>query len=163
MRTVPLCLAAMTAVLPIAATAETATAPDILAIAAIDTTYQQAVERNDWRGMDRILHPDFVLVLGDGRVYNRSQLLDSARNRDIAYDQQVEVPGTQTVRLFGNDTATVTALLRIKGTRTAGNVAFDRSLWFTDTYVRTADGWRYAFGQASLALPQEATGTMTSD
>lgn len=163
MRTVPLCLAAMTAVLPIAATAETATAPDILAIAAIDTAYQQAVERNDWRGMERILHPDFVLVLGDGRVYNRNQLLDSARNRDIAYDQQVEVPGTQTVRLFGTDTATVTALLRIKGTRTAGNVAFDRSLWFTDTYVRTADGWRYAFGQASLALPQEAAHTMSDD
>ena len=29
----------------------------------------------------------------------------------------------------------------------------DRTLWFSDTYVRTAQGWRYAFGQASLALP----------
>jgi hypothetical protein len=30
---------------------------------------------------------------------------------------------------------------------------FDRRLWFTDTYVRTLLGWRYAFGQASLSLP----------
>jgi hypothetical protein len=28
-------------------------------------------------------------------------------------------------------------------------------LWFSDTYVRTQRGWRYAFGQASIALPEE--------
>jgi hypothetical protein len=33
--------------------------------------------------------------------------------------------------------------------------SFDRKLWFSDTYVRTKAGWRYAFGQASLALPSE--------
>jgi len=27
-------------------------------------------------------------------------------------------------------------------------------LWFSDTYVRTATGWRYVFGQASIALPK---------
>jgi hypothetical protein len=34
--------------------------------------------------------------------------------------------------------------------------AFDRRLWFSDTYVRTPAGWRYVFGQASLSLPQES-------
>jgi hypothetical protein len=29
----------------------------------------------------------------------------------------------------------------------------DRKLWFSDTYIRTAKGWRYAFGQSSLSLP----------
>jgi hypothetical protein len=45
----------------------------------------------------------------------------------------------------------ITALLWEKGT-TDGK-AFDKKLWFSDTYVKSATGWRYVFGQASLALP----------
>ena len=58
--------------------------------------------------------------------------------------------GTQKVRVWG-DTAVVTALLWVKGT--GSGKTFDRKLWFSDTYVRTPTGWRYVFGQASLALP----------
>jgi len=50
------------------------------------------------------------------------------------------------------DTAIVTAKLRLKGTRSGE--PFDRLLWFSDTYVRTAKGWRYLFGQASMPLQQ---------
>ena len=122
-------------------------------VAALDTEYQAAVERNDWRAMDRILHPDFTLVLGNGNVYSRADLIESARDRHIEYEKQVEMPGTQTVRLFGSETATVTALLWLKGTRKKDASTFEYKLWFSDTYVRTKDGWRYAFGQASLRLP----------
>ena len=118
-------------------------------IAALDTEYQAAVERNDWRVMDRILHPDFVLVLGDGTVYSREQLIDSARNRSVVYEKQFEEAGTQVVRMYGDSTATVTALLILKGRRARDSSELDYKLWFTDTYVRTKDGWRYAFGQAS--------------
>jgi hypothetical protein len=51
------------------------------------------------------------------------------------------------------DTAVVTARLWIKGRR-AGK-PFERKLWFSDTYVRTESGWRYAFAQASLPLPTD--------
>jgi ketosteroid isomerase-like protein len=122
-------------------------------VAALDTEYQAAVERNDWRAMDRILHPDFTLVLGNGKVYSRAELIESARDRHIEFEKQVEMPDTQTVRLFGTDTATVTALLWLKGTRKNDASTFEYKLWFSDTYVRTKDGWRYAFGQASLRLP----------
>ena len=122
-------------------------------VAALDTEYQTAVERNDWQAMDRILHPDFTLVLGNGKVHSRAELIESARDRHIEYEKQVEMPGTQTVRVFGNDTATVTALLWLKGTRKKDQNAFEYKLWFSDTYVRTKQGWRYAFGQASLRLP----------
>ena len=121
-------------------------------VAALDTEYQSAVERNDWQGMDRILHPEFTLVLGNGKVYSRADLIASARDEDIRYEKQVEVPGTQTVRLFGKDTATVTALLWLKGTRKKDQSTFDYKLWFSDTYVRTPEGWKYAFGQASTRL-----------
>jgi ketosteroid isomerase-like protein len=146
-------LAAAALVVPVAL----AVSDDAAAIAALDTAYQAAVERNDWQEMDRVLHPDFTLVLGDGKSYSRTHLIDAARNEAFTFEKQVEVPGTQTVRLYGKDTATVTALLWLKGTRKADHTSFDYKLWFSDTYVRTGDGWRYAFGQASLRLPPGAS------
>jgi ketosteroid isomerase-like protein len=145
--------ASLAALLALSATAATATPDeDRAAVAALDTAYQAAVERNDADAMAAILHDDMVVLLGDGRVETRDDLLRLARERTIDYERQIEIDGTQVVRLFGPDTATVTALLWIKGRR-AGQ-AFDRRLWFSDTYVRTAQGWRYAFGQASLPLPE---------
>ena len=117
-------------------------------VAALDIAYQAAVKHNDFETMDRILHPDFVLVLGDGTVITREALF--LEERHTTYVQQDEEPGSQTVRVYG-DTAVVTAKLWLKGEGADG--PFDRKLWFSDTYVRTATGWRYAFAQASLPLP----------
>lgn len=124
---------------------------DRAAIAALDTAYQAAVERNDADAMAAILHEDMILVVGAGAVYTGADLLRAAREEDVVYERQVEDAGTQTVRLYGRDTAIVTARLWLKG-ETKGQ-AFDKRLWFSDTYVRTADGWKYAFGQSSIALP----------
>jgi hypothetical protein len=147
-----LMLAALFCMLPDAATS-VPPHPDAAVVARLDTEYQAAVERNDWEVMDRILHPDFTLVLGNGNVYSRADLIASARDADITYEKQVEMPDTQRVRLFGEHTATVTALLWLKGRRKADGSGFEYKLWFSDTYVRTPDGWKYAFGQASLRLP----------
>lgn len=121
-------------------------------VAALDTEYQAAVARNDAETMDRILADDFVLVLGNGKVYNKTDLIQGARAKSITYEQQVEIDDSQTVRVWG-DTAVVTAKLWVKGT--SEGKAFDRKLWFSDTYVRTKDGWKYVFGQASIPLPSE--------
>ncbi len=126
---------------------------DAAAVAELDTRYQAAVERNDAQAMSRILHDEFALVLGDGRTYSKEDLLRSARDAEFVYERQVEDPGTQVVRVWG-DTAVVTARLWIKATR--GTRAVERRLWFSDTYVRTGEGWRYVFGQASLPLPTAA-------
>lgn len=126
-------------------------ADDAATVAALDVQYQQAVKVNDAETMAKILHPQMILVVGSGAVVTRDDLLKEARAQSIHYEIQDEEPGSQTVRMFGADTAVVTAKLRLKYT-TAGK-AFDRTLWFSDTYVRTPEGWRYAFGQASLALP----------
>lgn len=124
---------------------------DARTIAALDTAYQAAVERNDADSMAKILHPQMILVVGDGRVRTGEDLVRLARSGEVTFEHQVEDEGTQTVRLYGPDTAIVTARLWLKGQR--GGQAFDRRLWFSDTYVRTLEGWRYAFGQASLDLP----------
>ena len=123
-------------------------------VAELDTAYQAAVEINDADTMAKILHEDFILVVGAGTVFTRDDLLRLAREQEFIYEKQIEDEGTQTVRLYGRDTAVVTARLWLKGVH--GETPFDKRLWFSDTYVRTKDGWRYAFGQASIALPQTA-------
>jgi ketosteroid isomerase-like protein len=146
--TLPLALAGFAMSAPAHADPES----DRLAIARLDTAYQAAVERNDARAMADILHEDMILVVGRGTVVTADELLQAARDRSIIYEQQVEDEGTQVVRLYGPDTGIVTARLWLKGARSDGT-SFDRRLWFSDTYVRTPDGWKYAFGQSSIELP----------
>jgi uncharacterized protein (TIGR02246 family) len=126
---------------------------DRRAVAALDTAYQAAVERNDADAMAAILHEDMILVLGNGTVHTGEDLLRAARTQRIVYEHQVEDEGTQTVRLYGENTAIVTARLYIKAVQNGQPMEF--RLWFSDTYVRTPQGWRYVFGQASTALPEE--------
>jgi ketosteroid isomerase-like protein len=125
-------------------------AEDARTVAALDTQYQAAVKANDAATMGRILVDDFVLVTGRGKTYGKADLLEEARGKSTVYEHQEELQ--QKVRVWG-DTAVVTALLWVKGTREGQPI--DYKLWFSDTYVRTASGWRYVFGQASIPLPRE--------
>ena len=122
---------------------------DAKAVIVLDTEYQAAVKNNDATTMGRILADDFILVTGRGKVYNKADLLKSARDKEAVYEHQEDTE--QTVRVWG-DTAVITALLWAKGIQEGK--AFDYKLWFSDTYVRTPGGWRYVFGQASLPLPK---------
>jgi ketosteroid isomerase-like protein len=124
-------------------------AEDQATVAALDTAFQAAVERHDRVAAEKNLHPEYVLALGDGRAIDRKTYLAAEFAEGDSYEYQVEEPGTQTVRVAG-DTAVVTALLHLKGTKSGKS--FERHLWFSDTYVRTKDGWKYFFGQASLPL-----------
>ena len=117
-------------------------------IAALDTEYQAAVKANDAVTMDRILADDFILVTGRGKVFNKTDLINAAINKDAIYEYQDD--SQQTVRVWG-DTAVITALLYQKGTYKGE--PFEDHLWFSDVYVRTPDGWKYALGQASIRMP----------
>ena len=111
---------------------------DRKAVAALDTEYQAAVERNDAATIERIHHPDMILVLSNGTVITGKQIEQAARDKARVYERQVEVDNSQVVRVV-DDTAVVTAKLWLKGTRQNGE-AFDYKLWFSDTYVRTPTG-----------------------
>src|SRR6266581_3975368 len=124
---------------------------DAQTVAALDTVYQKAVKANDIAIMDRILADDFVLVTDRGASLTKADLIKEAREKRTIYEHQEEEEGTQKVRVW-RDTAVVTALLRIKGTRDQN--PFDYKVWSSETYVRTATGWRYVFGQASIPLPK---------
>jgi hypothetical protein len=65
---------------------------DRKAVAALDTEFQAAVKRNDAATIDRILHEDMVLVLGDGRTIRRADIVQRAREKSIEYQYQDEDP-----------------------------------------------------------------------
>jgi ketosteroid isomerase-like protein len=119
-------------------------------VATLDARYQAAVKTNDAATMNLILADDFTLVTGRGKTFSKAELLKEARDKTTIYEKQDELE--QHVRVWG-DTAVVTALLWIKGTSEGKPI--ERKLWFSDTYVKTKNGWRYVFGQASLPLPTE--------
>jgi len=123
---------------------------DAAVVAALDKQYQAAVKSNDYGMMEKILADDFVLVTGTGKVFKKADLIGTARNGASKYEHQEEIDGSQTVRVWG-DTAVVTAKLWIKGT--FEGQALDAQVWFSDTYVRTASGWKYVFGQVSNPAP----------
>ena len=116
-------------------------------VAALDTEYQAAVEKNDADTMGRILDDEFVLVTRLGKIYTKGDLLEEARSARVVYEYQRD--SDQTVRVWG-DTAVITALLSAKGVDDGKPFAY--KLWFSDTYVRTPGGWRYVLGQASTRL-----------
>jgi hypothetical protein len=99
--------------------------------------------------MDRILADDFVLVTGSGKIYSKADLLKESGSGEYVYEHQEDTD--RNVRLWG-DTAVVTAKLWEKGTN--GGRTFDYTVWFSDVYLRTSQGWRYIFGQSSLPLPK---------
>ena len=124
---------------------------DAQTVAALDKVYQEAVKANDIAIMDRILADDFVLVTDRGASWTKADLIKEAREKRTIYEHQEEEEGTQKVRIW-RDTAVVTSLLRLKGTR--DQKPFDYKVWFSETYVRTPTGWRCVFGQASIPLPK---------
>lgn len=151
MATTEICTAILGAAaiaLTLAARLDASSAEDQKIVAALDTEYQAAVKHNDAATMDRILADDFVLITGQGKTFTKADLLAEARSGDYVYERQDELE--QTVRVWG-DTAVVTALLWVKGTHKGE--PFDYKLWFSDTYVRTPEGWRYVLGQAAQPLP----------
>jgi ketosteroid isomerase-like protein len=122
---------------------------DTQMVGALDTVYRAALKANDIAIMDQILADDFVLVSDRGTSLTKADLINEAREKRTIYeDEQVE-EGTQKVRVWG-DTAVVTELLRIKGTKDQPPF----KVWFSETYVRTPTGWRCVFGQASIPSPK---------
>src|SRR5712672_878322 len=83
---------------------------DAKTVAALDTQYQAAVEKNDAETIARIHHENMFLVLSNGTVLTGGFLEQRARDKTYTWERQVEVDNSQVVRVWG-DTAVVTAKL----------------------------------------------------
>ena len=122
---------------------------DAQMVGALDTVYRAALKANDIAIMDQILADDFVLVSDRGASLTKADLINEAREKRTIFEDEGVEEGTQKVRVW-RDTAVVTELLRIKGTRDQPPF----KVWFNETYVRTPTGWRCVFGQASIPFPK---------
>src|SRR5207245_1991702 len=122
---------------------------DAQMVGALDTVYRAALKANDIAIIDQILADDFVLVSDRGASLTKADLINEAREKRTIYEDEGVEEGTQKVRVW-RDTAVVTELLRIKGTRDQNPF----KVWFSETYVRTPTGWRCVFGQASIPFPK---------
>jgi ketosteroid isomerase-like protein len=121
---------------------------DAQMVGALDTVYRAALKASDIAIMDQILADDFVLVSDRGASLTKADLINEAREKRTIYEDEEVEEGTQKVRVW-RDTAVVTELLRIKGTRDQPPF----KVWFSQTYIRTPTGWRCVLGQASIPLP----------
>ena len=117
---------------------------DRTTVSDLDARYQQAVKQNDFSTMDKILADDFILVTSSGKRFTKAELLEEAKSGRIVYEHQEDTD--KSVQAWG-DTAVVTARLWEKGTD--NGKPFDYKLWFSDVYLRTPAGWRYAFAQSA--------------
>jgi ketosteroid isomerase-like protein len=119
---------------------------DKKAVAALDTQYQAAVEKNDAANMDRFLADDFILVTGNGKAYTKADLLKEAQSGHAVYEHQSDTE--QTVRVWG-DTAVVTAKLWEKGrmeslsTRPSGSATPTSALPQDGATCLAKPRWRY--------------------
>lgn len=125
---------------------------DRRAILQLDAEFQAAVKNNNVAEIDRLLPNDFILVSSLGKTFTKHDLLAEAKSGTTHYEIQED--SEQTVRLWG-DTGVISAKLHAKGTE--NGKPFDYSLLFSDTYIRTENGWRYTFAQASCRLPASAS------
>ncbi|MFT3807083.1 nuclear transport factor 2 family protein [Arenimonas sp.] len=119
---------------------------DIALLHALDDEYQSAVKNNDAETMDRILTDNFTLVTGRGAIIDKQELLREAWDEKYRYERQES--SERTVRLLNADTAVVSALLWVKAEDREGGI-LEYKVLFSDVYIRTATGWRYAFAQSS--------------
>lgn len=87
--------------------------------------------------IDRLLHPDYVIVQPDGTIETKADTLASLQTGDRYWD--LAESDELIVHLHG-DTAIVTG--RWRGCGRNGAVTFDYQARFLSTWVRTVDGWR---------------------
>ena len=98
------------------------------------------------RLVDTLLTDDVTLILGDGTIQTKSDLLREAREEVVKYTRFENVD--QVVRFYGPTTAVVTGRTIISGTTNDGT-AVEVDVIFTDAVVKGAGGWKFAAGHVS--------------
>ena len=123
-------------------------ASDHLGILAVEAELCRAFEAGYTAALRRHLTPDFTLVDSRGRGAGLAENL--AKLERGQPDYEVFRNHGQRIRLHG-DAAIVTGITSIRGT--AAGSPFAAEFRFTDTWVRSGNGWALAASHAS-ALPR---------
>lgn len=108
----------------------------------LDRGIVTATVAQDTAWFEKHLGPDYVLTTSSGRMVNRADFIHSVPLVKIDPYEPTEV----VIRVYG-DTAIITGRIVQKYSYNGERVEAD--LRYTDTWLRTKDGWKYAAGHAS--------------
>jgi len=115
-------------------------------VLAFEVAATAAFQRNDTIAIDTLLTDDVTLILSDGTIETKADLLREAREEVVKYSRFENVD--QVVRFYGLTTAVVTGRTIISGTAKDGS-AVEVDVIFTDVVVKQAGGWKFAAGHVS--------------
>jgi hypothetical protein len=117
---------------------------DIAQLVAVDRRMQRAFVDKNLVELQRILHADYLLVNSAGTTFTKSDVLAelSAPNSVWTINQSSH----WRVRVHG-EVGLVVADLHQQGI--ANGKPFNNTVTFSDTYVRTADGWQNIHAHSS--------------
>jgi ketosteroid isomerase-like protein len=132
------------AALALAGGASAAPASDETVLATLDRAMQKAVVDRDPVAFAAFLTDDYVLVVSNSRLVDKAAVVaeidspDGVMTVNDSHDLRIRVHG---------DTAMVIADLHQVGRN--GDTPFDYWVRYTDTWIRTAAGWKCLSGHAT--------------
>jgi len=146
-----------------------AEALDRLAIQHVIAAYSEAIDNRDWDALDRVFTADAVIDYTEmggirGDLPTIKAFLDRFLGVDGPYARTQHLLGQSHVEVRGDDATARTVCFNpmVLGGRSASDgdeeVVYFCGLWYRDTLVRTAGGWRiaeryeqraYKYGQAA--------------
>ena len=118
--------------------------PDAEVLARLDRAMQRAVVDRDPVAFAAFLTDDYVLVVSNSRLVDKAAVVAEIDSPDGRMD--VNDSHDLHIRVHG-DTAMVIADLHQVGVN--GDTPFDYWVRYTDTWIRTADGWKCLSGHAT--------------
>lgn len=127
-----------------AAADRTSEAADATVLATLDRAMQKAVVDRDPVAFGNFLTDDYVLVVSNSRLADKAAVVaeidspDGVMTVNDSHDLRIRVHG---------DTAMVIADLHQVGRN--GDTPFDYWVRYTDTWIRTRDGWKCLSGHAT--------------
>lgn len=136
--------AVLSAALALAPAAGASTAADHAELARLDRAMQRAVVDRDPVAFAGFLTDDYVLVVSNSRMVDKAAVVAEIDSPDGRMD--VNDSHDLRIRVHG-DTAMVIADLHQVGRR--GDAPFDYWVRYTDTWIRTRDGWKCLSGHAT--------------
>ena len=136
--------AVLSAALALAPGADASTAADHAELARLDRAMQRAVVDRDPVAFAGFLTDDYVLVVSNSRMVDKAAVVAEIDSPDGRMD--VNDSHDLRIRVHG-DTAMVIADLHQVGRN--GDTPFDYWVRYTDTWIRTRDGWKCLSGHAT--------------
>ena len=109
----------------------------------------EAYRTNDTAGINKWVADDYTLTDSRGRIVTKAEDLAAARDRAVEFSQFTNVD--QRVRFYvEGKVAVITGRTLVAGVARDGT-AFEQDLPFTDTWIRTDDGWRIVASHVTAA------------